>query len=72
MELLEFDLESVNINNQQDLTEAVELLEDFSKEELEELMQERQEWIDDGDCTDDELKQFQKEVLVLAAVKAAR
>ena len=72
MELLEFDLESVNIDNQQELTEAVEMLEDFSKEELKELMQERQEWLNDGDCTDDELEQFQQEIKVLAAVQAAR
>lgn len=72
MELLEFDLEGLNVYNQQDLTEAVELLEYFSDEELDALIEERQGWIDDGGCTDEELEQFQREILVLGAVKAAR
>lgn len=72
MELLEFDLEGLNVYNQQDLTEAVELLEYFSDEELDALIEERQEWIDGGGCTDEELEQFQREILVLGAVKAAR
>ena len=69
MELLEFDLESLNINNTQDLQEAIELLEDFSDEDLKDLIEERQAWVEEETW---EVELFRKEIAVLTAVLAKR
>lgn len=69
MELLEFDLESLNVNNTQDLEEAIELLEDFSDEDLKGLIEERQAWVKEETW---EVETFRKELVVLTAVLAKR